>query len=307
MKGIDSLFSILIANYNNGRYLEEAVKSILAQTYTNWEVVIVDDASEDMSRSIYEVYKTDPRFRIYYNDKNQGCGYTKRRCIELANGNLCGFLDPDDTLTPDALDTMMVTYKKNYDCSIIYSTHFICNEVLEKKEVADYVGQIPEGRRSWELSLPTISQFAVFRKDRYLQTAGIYAWLPKAVDKDLYYKLETTGKTLFVDKPLYLYRHHSSNISLNQKASFASMMQIALKTLLLLDNNSAVRSEGSLNHTSAELAGALMLTGLYIFFNGNRKDGRYLIKKSLKYRPLLALLAPLWQISRYFFRYLKRK
>ena len=67
------LFSILIANYNNGRYLQEAIDSVLAQTYTNWEVVIVDDKSTDNSFEIYEKYKDDPRFHVCFNDVNRGC------------------------------------------------------------------------------------------------------------------------------------------------------------------------------------------------------------------------------------------
>ena len=90
----DALFSILIANYNNGRYLQEAIDSVLAQTYTNWEIVLVDDKSTDQSFEIYEKYKDDYRFRFFYNDQNMGCGYTKRRCVSMAKGDLCGFLDP---------------------------------------------------------------------------------------------------------------------------------------------------------------------------------------------------------------------
>ena len=99
------LFSVLVANYNNGTYLQEAIDSVLAQTYDNWEVVLVDDKSTDESLAIYGKYATDKRFKIYHNDANRGCGYTKRRCAELAAGELCGFLDPDDALMPEALET----------------------------------------------------------------------------------------------------------------------------------------------------------------------------------------------------------
>ena len=60
------LFSVLIANYNNGKYLQEAVDSVLAQTYTNWEIIIVDDKSTDNSAEVYNQYKDDSRFHIYY-------------------------------------------------------------------------------------------------------------------------------------------------------------------------------------------------------------------------------------------------
>ena len=99
------LFSVLIANYNNGKYLREAINSVYSQIYTNWEIILVDDASTDNSQEIYSELEKDDRIHIYYNEKNMGCGYTKRRCAELANGELCGFLDPDDALLPHALES----------------------------------------------------------------------------------------------------------------------------------------------------------------------------------------------------------
>ncbi|MBE0639808.1 MAG: glycosyltransferase family 2 protein, partial [Bacteroidales bacterium] len=84
------LFSALIANYNNGQYLEECLQSIFAQTHENWEIVIVDDASTDSSHAVYEKHKSDSRIRILKNDKNRGCGYTKRKCVENAKGDICG-------------------------------------------------------------------------------------------------------------------------------------------------------------------------------------------------------------------------
>ena len=71
------LFSILVANYNNGCYLMEAIESVYAQTYTNWEIIIVDDASTDNSNELYEKLSQDNRIHVYYNDKNMGCAFTK--------------------------------------------------------------------------------------------------------------------------------------------------------------------------------------------------------------------------------------
>ncbi len=73
------LFSVLIANYNDGKYLQEAIESIFAQTYDNWEIIIVDDGSTDNSRDIYDKYKEDRRFHIFFNERNMGCGYTKKK------------------------------------------------------------------------------------------------------------------------------------------------------------------------------------------------------------------------------------
>ena len=64
------MFSVLIANYNNGRYLQEAIDSVFSQTYTDWEIVIVDDASTDNSADIYRRNGSDSRIRIFHNWTN---------------------------------------------------------------------------------------------------------------------------------------------------------------------------------------------------------------------------------------------
>ena len=98
MKADMPLFSVLIANHNHGDYLMDALESVKAQTYTCWEIVIVDDDSTDNSLELYNELEKDPRIRVFRNNENRGCGYTKRRCLEMAQGELCGFLDADDGL-----------------------------------------------------------------------------------------------------------------------------------------------------------------------------------------------------------------
>lgn len=204
-------FSILIANYNNGRYLQEAIDSVLSQTYTNWEVILVDDYSTDNSEEIYNKYKLDTRFHIYFNEKNRGCGYTKRRCVELANGELCGFLDPDDKLETNALELMVQKYKAYPNCSLIYSTLYLWDATTNSKSILEDVGAIADDETFLTSSNHIVSQFAVFKKAFYNNTKGIDESLSSAVDFDLYVKLEEFGELLFVDVPLYYYRQGNVN------------------------------------------------------------------------------------------------
>lgn len=109
----DSLVSIVIPNYNRANLIGETLDSIIQQTYENWECIIVDDCSTDDSLQLIEgITKGDPRIKIFLNNNNQGVGFTKKRCIELATGDICAFVDPDDAITSDALEIMTKAHIK---------------------------------------------------------------------------------------------------------------------------------------------------------------------------------------------------
>lgn len=216
------LFSVLVANYNNGKYLMDCIASVRAQTYTNWEVVLVDDGSTDDSCSLYKQLEQDSRIRIYFNEENKGCGYTKRRCIQLAHGEICGFLDADDTLEKDALRMMSDVHREKPDVSLAYSLYNEMNENMEFISVSKIQKPIQEGKTLMDKQV--VSHFVSFKKSSYNKTEGISAYLKCAEDHDLYFKLEEVGKLAFVDRVLYNYRTNTGqNTSLGkneQKASF---------------------------------------------------------------------------------------
>ena len=207
-------FSILIANYNNGRFFKDCYNSIVNQTYANWEAIVVDDASTDDSVSVIKNLITgDDRFKLYINDINYGCGYTKRKCIELATGNICGFVDPDDALTPDAVQEHIVCYQQNSDHVLIYSRYFLCNEDLTRNGAIPQRQVVNTSDKYYFNLKGQVTHFASFVKETYNKTEGIDKWMRRAVDQDLYLKMSETGSFYFLDKPLYLYRKHIGGIS----------------------------------------------------------------------------------------------
>ncbi len=211
------LFSVLIANYNNGEFLQEAINSVIAQTYDNWEIILVDDASTDNSFDIYKTLECDDRIHIHRNNSNKGCGYTKRRCCELSNGEICGFLDADDALDPTAIKVMVENHLKHPNCSLIYSQYYHCDKFLHIKGVSSSQQQLSSKDNFLIIGSGSISHFATFKSTSYQQTGGISCGMKKAIDVDLYLKLEEIGDTLFIRNPLYYYREETgSNISLGK-------------------------------------------------------------------------------------------
>ena len=214
MDNTHPLFSILIANYNNGKYLMDAINSVRQQTYTNWEIIIVDDCSTDNSREVYQALEQDPQIRIYHNEQNRGCGYTKRRCAELAQGELCGFLDPDDALLPEALEVMVKAHVEHPEASLIGSCYWATDEQLNPQWHTELT-VLPEGG-DWLTTTTTTHHpipFASYKRKVYEMTDGIDPMIKRAVDFDCYVRLEEKGPILFLSNITYLYRQHTNQIS----------------------------------------------------------------------------------------------
>lgn len=209
------LFSLLIANYNNGRFFKDCYNSIIAQTYANWEAVIVEDGStDDSAQVIKNIIGNDNRFRFVENDKNYGCGYTKRKCAELAKGEVCGFLDPDDTLAPEALEKMVQAHQNN-DRALVYSNCYMCDENLVQHGLYPRSRQIDASRNDFFNLEYAVLAFVSFKRSFYTKTAGIDPYMQRAVDQDLYLKLAEIGSFFFIEDALYYYRMHHKGISVS--------------------------------------------------------------------------------------------
>lgn len=208
------LFSILIAHYNNYNYFLDCYKSILAQEYQNFEVIIVDDCSTDDSfEKLQELLKSDNRFRLYRNDENEGVGYTKRRCVDLANGDVCGFVDPDDALLPNAIEESAKIYRNNPDAIATYSKFHVCDQDLVIQKIFPHSRKVDTSSPYFFNVNFEVAHFFTFKRDAYFSVGGIVEEYKVAEDQDLYLKLSEKGKFYFIPKPLLLYRIHKKGLS----------------------------------------------------------------------------------------------
>ena len=106
------LVSIIMPSYNTARFIEESIKSVLAQTYTNWELIIVDDASTDNTDEVVKKF-TEPAevnaSKIHYlkNAQNSGAAVSRNRALAQAKGKWIAFLDSDDLWAPEKLEKQL--------------------------------------------------------------------------------------------------------------------------------------------------------------------------------------------------------
>ncbi len=265
-------FSILIANYNNGKYFKECYDSIMAQDYSNWEAIIVDDKSTDDSIAVISsLIKDDTRFVFYYNEENKGCGYAKRKCVEFATGEICGFLDPDDAITKDAVSLMVEAHQAHPEISLAHSIFYYCDENLNIEHPFPLAKHTEVNKRFINMD-GAVNHFAAFKLSFYKRTQGIHASLLRAVDQDLYLQLSETGPFYFINKPLYLYRIHKGGISTN---NFLKAFYCHLKVVGMAEERRGVNLE---NEVESHLAGKGKPA---LYYESRLANPRFLLRKFL--------------------------
>ncbi len=214
------LISVLVANYNNGKFLTGAINSVFCQTYYNWEIIIVDDGSTDNSQQIYDIYVDNVRVKVYKNDRNYGVAFTRKRLIEVATSEYMCFLDPDDELTPNALEDHIGVHLAHPEVSIIYSRRYLCDEHLNIQSESRIL-RIPEDKSYLTLKDFREEHLVSFKKSYYLQTEGMNPQYRLAEDTHMNFIMEEVGVPYCLDKICYKYRH---NVGTQLTADYARHM-----------------------------------------------------------------------------------
>lgn len=110
---MDDLISIIMPSFNTGKYITETIESVLAQSYKNWELIIVDDCSSDNTDEIVSTYLSDDRIHYLKNEKNSGAAFSRNIALREAKGKWIAFLDSDDLWMPEKLEKQLSFMKSN--------------------------------------------------------------------------------------------------------------------------------------------------------------------------------------------------
>lgn len=109
---VDGLVSIIMPSWNTDRYIAESIQSVINQTYSNWELIIVDDCSTDNTDDVVASFQ-DERIKYFHNEKNSGAALTRNRALREARGEWIAFLDSDDLWSPKKLEKQIAFMKEN--------------------------------------------------------------------------------------------------------------------------------------------------------------------------------------------------
>lgn len=202
-----SRVSIVIPAYNPGAFLDEALASVLAQTFQDWECVVVDDGSrEDLSR----VDDLDPRMRRV-RQENRGLPIARNVGILATDGEYLAFLDADDVWLPDKLAAQIALLDANRDAALCHAAFDIIDE---KSQVVKSGWARPIASYAELLSNSWICVSTVMVRRSCLAVSGLFDPLRRACeDYDMWLKLARFYEMEFVADKSALYRVHSSNMS----------------------------------------------------------------------------------------------
>ena len=132
--------SVVMPSYNAEKYISEAIQSVIAQTYENWELLIIDDCSTDSTANIVKQFSdVDSRITLYSNPKNMGVALTRNKGMNLAKGSWIALLDSDDVSHKDKLEKQLVA-AENTGADIIYCSYSLMDKNGE--HLSDFI--VPE-------------------------------------------------------------------------------------------------------------------------------------------------------------------
>lgn len=209
-----SLVSVILPVYNAGKYLDIAIESVLSQTFTNFELLLLDDGSTDESLSRLEYYASqDTRCKVY-SRPNRGVAFTLNEGLNLASSDLIIRMDQDDICRPQRFEKQVRYMAEHPECVLVGSkVQLIDPEAMPMMEMGHcQTHEEIDAGLSWGGAFifdPTI----VVRKSAILAVGGYRAEYEYAEDLDLFLRLAEVGRLANLPDVLVEYRQHSTSMS----------------------------------------------------------------------------------------------
>ena len=211
---MNELVSIITPSYNTAAFLRQTIESVRAQTYTNWEMLIVDDCSTDETDDVVASFD-DERIRYFKNERNSGAAVSRNRALREARGKYVAFLDSDDLWTPDKLEKQVRFMQEN-------SVAFSYTNYEEMDEQGRRTGVLWTGpRRIGRMRMRTFNYMGCLTVMYDREAVGLVqiADLKKRNDYALWLRVSRKAAAVLLPETLAVYRVRSSGSITNRGQS----------------------------------------------------------------------------------------
>jgi len=275
--------SVIISTFNRKDYIGKAIDSVLNQTYKNIEIIIIDDYSTDGTGEYIKEKYNLKNIRYFRNEKNLGCGISRKKAMHYAKGKYINFLDDDDRFIDNTyFENAVKILEKDKKISIVCGSHIV-NDVVNKiktekkfpyKKTVDSK-ELFINFASSDYPKPIIS-VAIIRK-KALEKAK-YEDMKILNDTTIFLRTILYGDMAFINKPQAEYLVHGNNISFNCKTDFIiDNLDEKYKVFKIVENDKRYTKE----ELDKWLTAQLDITIIY-FINGS-KPNYYNFRKIIKW------------------------
>jgi len=258
------LISVIVPAYNVEKYIKTCLDSLINQTYSNFEIIVVNDGSTDQTEEILRSYQSNPKFRIY-SQENGGLSAARNQGLKLANGELVCFVDSDDSVKSDYLEKLVAPFIEDVDVDITvcgYQEKFensVINHVLKSQKIT--------GRKATEDLLIKQQDFNVlawnklYRKSLFSDYKIEYPVRQIHEDNLTTYKLFFHAqKIVYISDELYVYQRTHSEITKNRYSEEKTLKRLQVKEQM------AIEAGQYLQDSKLKLAADVALLLLYFAF-----------------------------------------
>lgn len=222
------LVSVVIATYNMGQYLMDAIDSVLGQTWENLELIVVDDGSTDKTAEVMAQFVHNPRVR-YLPTENQGQPRAKNHGINSANGDYIAFCDADDLWAPNKLSLQMPHFKDKKVGVVYGEVSYIDHNGKPLKKKIPY--ERHSGDVTQQLVVKNFVPFgtAIIRRECVEKDGSFDVDLPMGIDWDLWLRYSLNWQFYYMPDIIYIYRIWPGQMSKNYRGRYDNAFRILNK------------------------------------------------------------------------------
>ena len=234
--------SVIMPAYNGEKYISEAIESIINQTYQIWELIIVEDCSQDNTLEIIKRYLNDPRIKLYQNDRNIGIAGSRNKAIQMSTGEYIAIQDDDDISYPERLEEEVMFLDKHPDIDAVAGYWMKVDENGKEIIFIQNAYKNPKYVRAHLMLQDCIGNgSAMFRRDFVIRNNLFYQDNMLGMeDYRFWIDFSKKGKISAVDRIVYKQRCH-----INQESTKRKLIDETERKLLFLSfQKDALEKEG---------------------------------------------------------------
>jgi glycosyltransferase involved in cell wall biosynthesis len=307
------LVSVIIPNFNHSKYLVQRIESILAQTFQDFELIILDDFSTDGSKNVIDRYANHEKVtHVVYNNENSGTPFLQwKKGIEMASGTYIWIAESDDWCEPTLLETLLQPFSQDAECVISYCQSYGINDQNEILFQSSHrrLSEFVEGRTFIKefLSVPVAifnASMVLWKKEKFQFISQDFTSFKFTGDWCFWIELSKHGNVHISAKVLNYFRKHDADVSGKAYKSGLNFIE----ELRIINN---IFKEGLISEKAYYKAFKKKYVEYWMVRNtiatGNKAEIQVLFNQSLSKKASLTKLTPIAIWKKFQHDWLKRK